>query len=118
MKKIVILLALALVMVAPLAYADQTSGATYTSPNGCIPDPFIAAINDQNLIDHSHQYDVDKEHPAGVGVDVIVWNNKDAESKVKGVEIQTKHDFANSETSIFAVLQLDLSALFKKKDVE
>jgi len=117
--KYAVIVILALLLVVPLALAEQTSGATYTSPNGCVPDPFIDALNDQEFIDHTHQIDVDdRENPVGVGADVTVWENDDAESKVEGVEIQTKHDFVNGETSVFAVLQLNFSSFFKEKEVE
>ena len=102
------------------ALAAETSGPTYTSPNGEINQEFpglLDCINNQDYIQHTHQYDKDdRDNPVGLGVDVIVYQN---EAKNIAVEVQEKYDVANEENSIYAVMKLNLfEMLTKKKNVE
>jgi len=99
------------------ALAAETSGPTYTSPNGTINQEFLDCINNQNYIQHTYQYDKDdRDNPVGLGVDVIVYQN---EAKNIAVEVQEKYDVANEENSIYAVMKLNLfEMLTKKKNVE
>ena len=111
-----VLVLLAMALMVSVAYADQTSGATYTSPNGCVDQEFVDFINEQTYIDHTHQ--VDRDDPLGVGVDVVVYENKEKDPTVS-VEVQGKLDMQNDETSVFLVGKVNLFKMFQKaKPVE
>jgi hypothetical protein len=102
-----------------VAFASEsrnTGGATYNSPNKKVDQDFIDFLNDQKYIDHSHQFDCDRENQAGVGVDVIVWESAKEDATVKSVEIQEKYDFANEENAVYAVAKINVWKFLKKKE--
>lgn len=117
MKKLVILAIVLFVLATGISFAEETSGATYTSPNGEINQNFVDYINEQECIDHTHLYEqaeqYDRDNPLGVGADIVVWQN---EAKTVGVEVQEKYDFANEENSAFAVVKLNVWDMFKKRE--
>ena len=107
---------IAVLFMASVAMAEQTSGATYVSPNGEICQDFVDFLNDQEYLDHSHDYYVDEGNdPYGLGVDAVVWENQDEAPIIEAVEVQAKYDIPNEETSAFLVAKVNLFNLFKKK---
>ncbi len=112
--KTVILITMCLA-IATVCYAETTGGQNFSSPNGCVDDDFIAFLNDQEYIDHNHQYvvpETDRNDPYGIGADVIIWEN---ESKNVALEVQGKYDYPNKETSGFLVAKINLWEMLKKK---
>jgi hypothetical protein len=103
-------------LIATVAFADETSTATYANPNGELCPEFIDYLNSQDYITHTHQYAVpERDDQLGIGVDMVVWEN-DAEAPVmKAVEIQEKYDFANKENAVYAVAKVNLWNLFKAR---
>jgi hypothetical protein len=97
-----------------VAYAESTtSGATYSSPNGEVCDEFIGFLNDQDYIDHTHQFD-DPEYSLGLGVDVVVAELDPARTGVArvllpdAIEVQSKWDFPNENGSTYLVAKYNL----------
>ena len=114
MKFLKVTMALAIVLaLAEMVRADETTGATYTSPNGHA-EGIADFLNDQNCIDHTHQYavpDNDRENPLGVGADieVVKVSNAGDNNVVKSVNLEAKYDTQNEETSVFAVVHCSLA---------
>lgn len=114
MKYLVI--AVMVMLLAVSAYAAQTGGATYSSPNGEVDDCFIDFLNEQDYIDHTHNAYVDEGNdPYGVGADVIVWENENKEKAFQAVEIQAKYDIPNEEVSGYVVAKFNIASWFKQK---
>jgi hypothetical protein len=97
-----------------VAYAEQSSGATYTSPNGEVSQDFIDFVNEQEYIDHSHDVDLERDPEMGLGVDLVVWQNGKPEQLVEEVVIQGKYDLNNEESSAYVVARVNLFALTNK----
>ena len=119
MKKILALV-LMMVLIAPVVFADDTSGATYNSPNGYL-DGIEDILNEQECIDHTHSYRKDdaynRDNEVGIGIDLVVYKNQDKDALLDEVVIQEKYDFGNEENSIYAVARIDLFGfLTKDKD--
>jgi hypothetical protein len=98
------------------AYADQTSGATYTSPNGEVCDHFIEYLNEQEYIDHTHAIDLERDPELGVGLDVVVWQSKAENPVVEEVVVEGKYDIQNEESSAYVVARVNLFELLSKKE--
>ena len=124
MRKTFILALLAVVALCAVAFAEETSGATYTSPNGEVPQGFIDYINEQECIDHTHQYQQnDPDYELGVGVDLVVYEADPKRTGAKklipdNVEVQNKYDFSNENGSTYVVAQYNIWDLFAKKKAE
>ena len=114
-----LVLAISLIIMFALvafAFAEETGGQHFYSPNGEVNQEFVDYLNNQECLNHSHQYDKeDRDNPMGVGSDITVWQN---ETKNIGVEVQEKYDFANEENSVYAVVKVNLWDMLKKKEVE
>lgn len=96
------------------AFAAETGGQQFYSPNGEVNQEFVNYLNNQECLNHTHQYDKeDRDNPMGVGADITVWQN---EAKNIAVEVQEKYDFSNEENSAFAVVKLNLFEILKKKE--
>ena len=116
MKKlfIVILATFFVIGLASFGMAEETattSGPTYSSPNGNIPQRFLDYINEQQCLTHTHQEKVyEKNMEVGIGVDVVVAEkDKSKEDTVlqnltpEEVTVQTRYDFNESNGNGFKI---------------
>ncbi|MCX5704137.1 MAG: hypothetical protein NT066_06595 [Candidatus Omnitrophica bacterium] len=117
MRSLVIALAVVALMFG-FAYADQTSGATYTSPNGKLDKEFIDFLNNQQYLDHSHDIDLSRDPEMGLGVDLVLWQNENVKPVIEEVVLQGKYDIQNEESSGYLVARINLFNWTKKKAVE
>ena len=115
MRYLVIMLAVVVLMFG-VAYADQTSGATYTSPNGEVCEEFIDFVNEQEYIDHTHKVDLERDPEMGLGVDLVVWQNENEKPVLEEVVIEGKYDIQNEESSAYVVARVNLFNLTNKKE--
>lgn len=112
MKTLIITLLVMGLFVVPVM-ANETEGADYSSPNGHV-NWLADVLNEQDCIDHTHQYDVpERDNPMGAGLDLIVYENRD--SSFQAVTIEGKYDFKNEEASVFAVATVNLWKFFTGK---
>ena len=115
--KTLLIMVLALGLIPAFAFAESTSNATWKS-NGyedCVEGEEVNEfLNETGVLNHTHNYDkYDRDNPVGIGIDAKVF---DFDNKVlKSLNVEAKRDFENSETSIFGIWHLDLSALWPKK---
>ena len=115
-------LIVAILLVAGVAYAEDTSGATYTGNSDCKGCTNLAEfLNEQDCIDHSHQYEKEEtDYALGVGVDLVVYQADPERTGAKklipdAVEVQNKYDFANENGSTYVVAKYNIWDLFQKK---
>lgn len=102
-----------LVCFVAMAYAEETGGAVYNSPNGEVCDEFIEFINEQEYIDHTHKVNIEAPDEVGIGIDLVVWQN---EKKDVSVEIQEKYDLKNEANKVYAVAKVNIFEMFKNKE--
>jgi hypothetical protein len=105
MKKLV----LVLLLLPTLAYAE-TVDVTYRDKDSH-KDHKHDAIRTTTATVHD-KYEPDTE--AGVGADVILWENEDREALVENVNTQYKYDINNKNHSIYGVVQVNLWHKIKK----
>jgi len=95
-------------------YAEDTSRGNYTTPI----EPATDWLNNNGDFFHNHSYDRNSQaeeykDPLGVGLDVKVFDFGET-TPFSSVVVEGRRDFNNDEWSAFAVLQLDLTRLYKK----
>jgi len=110
MKKLMVLAVVIAFLALPMAFAEESGGADYNSPNGHA-DGLADFLNNQDCIDHTHQIP-ERDNPVGVGVDLTVYQNN---AETVAVVIEEKYDTQNEENSVFAVCQVNLWKMFKKE---
>lgn len=115
MRYLVIVLALVAVLMFGVAYAEQSSGATYNSPNGEVSQDFIDFVNEQEYIDHTHDVDISQEPAMGLGVDAVLWQNEKKEPFLEEVVLQGKYDLNNENSSLYVVARVNLFQMTKNK---
>lgn len=119
-------LVVALMLCVGIAYAEQTSGPTYSGRAEGIVD-FLNEVNDRNIVTHDHEY-TDKDTPKecdanieyGAGVDLVVYQADPAREGAKKmipdeVTVQNKYDFGNQNFSSYVVAKYNIWELLKKK---
>ena len=103
MKYLVI--AVMMLAIATFAYAETTGGQQFYSPNGSVPQGFVNFLNDQEYLDHNHQYEsYEPNWELGLGADITVIETAGGLAP-DTVELQTKYDFNNENGSVYLVGQ-------------
>lgn len=123
MRKL-LLIAIMVFALAVCAYAADTSGATYYSPNDSGFGNWLSDLaNDQECIDHNHKYVdrdtvYDKSYELGAGLDLIVYQAEpDANPVIPDeVTVESKWDFNNQEGSTYVVAKYNIFELFKSAE--
>ena len=59
-------------------------------------------------------YDVNRDDPLGLGVDMVVYEDENPDAKLEEVTIEARHDFENEETAVFGVIRWNVWKFFKK----
>ena len=105
MKSLIILAILALA-VMPLAIADGTGGADGDNDLGVLNDvrDFTAG--------HDHSYDVPFQ--AGIGVDLVVYENEEKGLIPDAVTVESRLDLNNSSGSVYIVAKYNIWERFFK----
>ena len=105
-----LLLAIAIVCFATMAYADTTGDAVFRSPNGTF-DSWAEVFNDnQDYMTHNHSYNVpdERDDPLGIEAEVVMWENENPDGAFEEIRIDVSHDFENDETGGFLVFRFNL----------
>ena len=110
---IVAMIALALVLAPAMVMAENTGNANYTSPIQILED----ILNDQDLVLHSHAYEeYEPAFEAGIGVDLIVYQNADQGYIPDEVTVESKYDISNSNGSVYIVAKYNIWERFFKPE--
>lgn len=98
--------------VVSVAWADTTGEAEWNRPS-CISRHF----------NHVHDYECEQvdcpeideraDPSIGVGLDLILWQNRRIDALMDKVTVEAKYDFRNEETSIYTVVTLNLSSIWQ-----
>ena len=116
MGRRLILAALIIGLACGVAFADETGGANYNSPNDHASG-LAEFLNEQDCIDHNHAVNhPERDDAAGLGVDLVVWQDDNPDAKLEEVVIEEKYDFENEENSVFLVVRWNIFKLFSNKE--
>ena len=105
MKSLIILAILALA-VMPLAIADDTGGADWNNDLG------ISNNVRDYTAGHNHSYD--EPFRAGIGVDLVVYENEEKGLLPDAVTIENKLDLNNGSGSVYIVARFNIWERFFK----
>ena len=109
MKKMLVFMAI--MLVATVCLADQTSRGNYTTPIT----PLTSWLNNNNSFLHDHSYtdnQFDLDNSLGLGADIKVYDFKEIPNArafaLDSIDVEYKYDFNNEVHSVYGVLNLDL----------
>ncbi|MCP3686067.1 MAG: hypothetical protein GY861_25760 [bacterium] len=108
MRKLLAVLLLGLVLgSSTLAQAESTTKARYTAEN-----PYVEQwLNEQDCITHAHDLDKEEKFQKGVGLDLVMYENK-AETVALVTEVE--HNLSTNVTSMYSKIQVNIWKLFRK----